>query len=55
MASDGRIPWRQISGIPEDLGQPPTVLVPFTATTTAGEPTLLWDDDDNLMMVEEPR
>lgn len=31
-----------------------TALVPLT-TTVAGEPALVWDDDDNLVMTEVPR
>jgi hypothetical protein len=35
-------------------GDLPTVLVPWTTTLSTG-PAEMWDDDDNLMMVEVPR
>lgn len=46
-----RIDVHQIAG---DLGAQTTFLVPVTVSTPAG-PALLWDDDDNLVTVEEPR
>lgn len=45
---NGMIPARQVEGLS-------AVLVPWTTVGSDGEPTLMWDDDDNLMMVEEPR
>lgn len=48
---DGGIP---VEDLPADIGGETTALVPWT-TTTADGPALMWDDDDNLMMIEEPR
>ncbi len=48
MPTDGSIPWRQITDAPA-----PTTLVPLT-TTVGGVPDLVWDDNDQLVLVEVP-
>lgn len=57
--SDGRIPLQQVADIDaaiaaavaDALAAGVPRLVPLT-TTVDGEPSLVWDDDDNLVMIE---
>lgn len=44
-----------VIGLVEGGSVETTALVPWTTTLSSGDPSLMWDEDDNLMMVEVPR
>lgn len=51
MSSNGQIPAQQVAGLTEALAGIAT-LVPLTTTDTAGEPALVWDENDELVLIE---
>lgn len=58
MITNGQIPARQVEGLDAavaDAVATSSLLVPWTTTGPDGLPAFVWDDDNNLMMVEVPR